>query len=246
LKKASSAQPADAAEDEGTPVGTTEVLESATIHSVEDGAVLATEVASVQPAGEPVLGTDEVRPTGGVEPVVETVDASTPMIEDQAPEENIAREHTYTDWETVPVSPSSSPVITAATADIARTLPIGPMVYSTREDANEIMLMLEKTMEKVCKWSERVEAETATTAGHEVTIWKRRLANFEESLKRKGTALTEAEKGQGELRKALEAKDAELAKVQAELDAERRSCTNSKQLRRELREAQAEVKSLRR
>jgi predicted nucleic acid-binding Zn-ribbon protein len=89
------------------------------------------------------------------------------------------------------------------------------------------MLMLEKTMEKVCEWSARVEAQTTATAGREATIWKRRLANCEESLKRKGTALTEAEKGQTELRTALEAKDAELAKVRAEIDAERRSPTNA-------------------
>jgi hypothetical protein len=59
---------------------------------------LATEVATVQLAEEPVLGTDEVRPTDGVEPVVETVDAPTPMIE-QAPQENIAQGHTDTERE---------------------------------------------------------------------------------------------------------------------------------------------------
>jgi hypothetical protein len=55
---------------------------------------LATAVASVQPARDPILGTDEVRLTDDIEPVVETVDTPTPMIKDQAPEENIAREHT--------------------------------------------------------------------------------------------------------------------------------------------------------
>jgi hypothetical protein len=65
-------------------------------------------------------------------------------------------------------------------------------------------------------------------------------------LKRKVAALKESEKGQAELRKALEAKDAELAKVRVDLEAERRSRTNAKQLRRELREMQADVKSLRR
>jgi hypothetical protein len=176
---------------------------------------LATEVASVQSAGEPVLGTDEVQPTDGVEPVVETVDAPTPMIEDQAPEENFAQGHTDTERETIPVGPSSSPVSTEATADLATTTLARPTLRSTHEGANEIMLMLEKTMEKVCEWTERVEAQTPATANHEVTIWKRRLANCEESLKQKGTALTEAEKGQAELRKALE-----LAKVRAEMDAE--------------------------
>jgi hypothetical protein len=170
-------------------------------------------------ANTPQIGAGEA--DDDVDIIMEMVDTLTPMIEDQAPEENIAREHMDTERETVPVSPSSSPVTTEATTVVATTTPAGPTVHSTREDANEIMLMLEKTMEKVCEWSERVEAQTAAIAGREVAIWKRRLANCEESLKRKGTDLTEAEKAQAELRKALEAKDAKLAKVRAELDAER-------------------------
>jgi hypothetical protein len=59
-------------------------------------------------------------------------------------------------------------------------------------------------------------------------------------------ALSEAEDGRAELRKALEAKDTELAKVRAELDAERRKRTDVDTLREELRKAQADVKSLRR
>jgi hypothetical protein len=47
LKKAGSAQPVDAVEEEGRPGGTAKVLEPEPVHSVEDGAVLATEVASV-------------------------------------------------------------------------------------------------------------------------------------------------------------------------------------------------------
>jgi predicted translin family RNA/ssDNA-binding protein len=43
----------------------------------------------------------------------------------------------------------------------------------------------------------------------------------------------------------LEAKDAELAMVRAELEAERRKRTDVDKLREELREAQADVKSLR-
>jgi chromosome segregation ATPase len=43
----------------------------------------------------------------------------------------------------------------------------------------------------------------------------------------------------------LEAKDVELVTVRAELEAERRKRTNTEQLRRDLREAQAEAKSLR-
>jgi hypothetical protein len=45
-------------------------------------------------------------------------------------------------------------------------------------------------------------------------------------LKRKNAALSEAKKGQAELRKALETKDAELAKVRAELENERRKRTD--------------------
>jgi hypothetical protein len=46
-------------------------------------------------------GTDELQPTDGVEPFVETVDASTPMIRDHTPEEESARVHTDTEQETV-------------------------------------------------------------------------------------------------------------------------------------------------
>jgi hypothetical protein len=62
---------------------------------------LATEVASVQSTGEPILGTDEVWPTDGVEPIVEMVDAPTPMINDQALVEDIARDHMDIERETV-------------------------------------------------------------------------------------------------------------------------------------------------
>jgi hypothetical protein len=137
-----------------------------------------------------------VRPTDGAEPVVETVDTPTPMIEDQAPEEHATRDPTDTERETVPVSPPSSPVSTEATAVVARQVSTERTV---REQANEIRMMLETAMERVCAWSERVEAQTSETAGREATISKRRLANCEELLKRKGTALTEAEKGQAEL-----------------------------------------------
>jgi hypothetical protein len=60
-------------------------------------------------------------------------------------------------------------------------------------------------------------------------------------LKRKVAALTKAEKGQAELRKALEAKDTELSKVRADLDAERRNCTNMEQLRSQFRKAQVDA-----
>jgi hypothetical protein len=82
---------------------------------------------------------------------------------------------------------------------------------TVREQANEIMMLLETAMEKVCEWSKRIEAQIAGSAGHDVTVWKRRLTNCEESLKQKTASLTEAEKGQAELRQALEAKDTKLA-----------------------------------
>jgi hypothetical protein len=44
---------------------------------------LATGVADVQEPREPVLGTDAVQTTDGVEPVVEMVEAPMPMIGDQ-------------------------------------------------------------------------------------------------------------------------------------------------------------------
>jgi hypothetical protein len=59
LKKAGPTQPAEASEEEGRPGSMAKILEPRIVHSTEDGAVLATEVASVQ-IGELVLGTDEV------------------------------------------------------------------------------------------------------------------------------------------------------------------------------------------
>jgi predicted nucleic acid-binding Zn-ribbon protein len=93
------------------------------------------------------------------------------------------------------------------------------------------MSMLETTMERVCAWNERVEAHTSESAGREVMIWKKRLANYEELLRRKAASLTEAEKGQAELRQALVTKEVELAAARAELEAERRRRT-TKRLRR--------------
>jgi hypothetical protein len=75
------------AEDEGRLDDTVEILDPASVHSAEDGAVLATEVASVQEPRGPVLGTGEVRPTDGEEPFVETVDAPALNVEEHAPEE---------------------------------------------------------------------------------------------------------------------------------------------------------------
>jgi hypothetical protein len=33
------------------------------------------------------------------------------------------------------------------------------------------MMMLEKTMEKVCEWSERIEAQTSEAAQYDVALW---------------------------------------------------------------------------
>jgi hypothetical protein len=96
LKTGGPARPADAADVNERPGGTANVLETATVHCAEDDAVLATVVASVQEPVDPVLGTDEVQLTDGVEPVVETVDALTPMIADHMPEEESTRINTDT------------------------------------------------------------------------------------------------------------------------------------------------------
>jgi hypothetical protein len=132
------------------------------------------------------------------------------MIEDQTLEEEFARTTTDTEQETIPVSPPLTPVSTAATADVAEEVPADP---AAREKATEIMMMLETVMQKVCAWSERVKAQTSKTVERDVIIWKRRLENCEELLKPKSASLSEAEKGQVELRKVLEEKDAELGKV---------------------------------
>jgi beta-glucosidase-like glycosyl hydrolase len=117
---------------------------------------------------------------------------------------------------------------------------------TVREQTEEIMSLLEMAMEQVCAWSKRVEAQTSESAGCDVTMWKNRLANCEESLRQKKASLTEAEKGQAELRQALAAKEAELAASRAELADKRRERGSTDQLREELRRAQANVKSLRR
>jgi hypothetical protein len=80
----------------------------------------------------------------------------------------------------------------------------------------------------------------------EVTTLKRRLANCEEVLKQKVMSLTEAEKGQAELRKALAAKEAELVAVHQEAAEERRRGTDTNHLRERLRTAEADIRSLQR
>jgi uncharacterized protein (DUF2461 family) len=94
---------------------------------------------------------------------------------------------------TVPVDLSSSPDNAAPTIVVARH---PPAERSVREQANDIMMMLESAMEKVCVWDDRVEAQCLEMAEHDVAVWKRRFKNCEESLKRKTAALSEAEEGQ--------------------------------------------------
>jgi hypothetical protein len=206
---------------------------------------LATAVASVQEIGEPVLSTDEVRPpTQGEELVVQMV--GVPMLEaTQAPRE-ITQERLDTERETVLVSQPSSPVSTGATVVVAGGVPAGTQVPSTREDANEIMMMLEQMMVKVCERSERIEAQTSATAERDMQVWKRRLVICEEALKGKVAVLTEVEKEQVVFRPVMEAKDAELAKVWVELEAERRAHTNVEQLRSQLKDVEADVMSFKR
>jgi hypothetical protein len=114
LKTVDPAPLAEVAEVEDRSGSTAEFLETPTVHSAEDGAVLATEVASVQEVGEPVLSTDEVRPlTEGEGPIVETV--GTPTLEATQVPEEIAQEQAVIERETVLVSQPSSPASTAGT-----------------------------------------------------------------------------------------------------------------------------------
>jgi hypothetical protein len=77
----------------------------------------------------------------------------------------------------------------------------------------------------------------------EVTTLKRRLANCEEALKLKVMLLTETEKGQAELRKALAEKEAELVAVHQEAAEERRRGTDTNHLRGRLRTAEEDILS---
>jgi hypothetical protein len=67
LTETSSTQTTEAAEDEGRPTQTADNFASQPVHSAQENAVLATEVASVQRHEDPVPGTEEVRSTDGKE-----------------------------------------------------------------------------------------------------------------------------------------------------------------------------------
>jgi hypothetical protein len=179
---------AEVVEEERRPGSTTEILSAATVHSAEEGAVLAAEAASVQKKGTeiPVLATDEVQPpTEGEENVMETVGA--PKLGAPEAAATIAQGQEATQRveipmvakidespvnghqvDTVPVSQPSSPASIAATAVTTGGVKEKRQMPSTRADAEEIMPMLEQAMVKVCKWSEQIEAQTMATVEHDV------------------------------------------------------------------------------
>jgi hypothetical protein len=240
LTEAGSAQTADAAEDEGRPNQTADNFGARTIHSAEEGAVLATDVATVQIMATPIQGAEEVRSTNGREPVEGQVDT---QAEDHLPEANGQRKPVDTEWDTVPISPPSSPVSTAATVVAARQM---STTRPVREQKDEILALLGTVMKRIKAWSGRVEAETSEAVEADVTTWKKQLANCEEALRQKVASLTDAEKGQAELRKALATKEAELAAAQVEVVEQRRRCADTDHLQEELRVVEADVKSLKR
>jgi hypothetical protein len=69
LTEAGSAQTVDAAEDEGGPNQTADNFGARTVHSAEEGTVLATDMASVQIMATSVQGAEEVWSTNRREPV---------------------------------------------------------------------------------------------------------------------------------------------------------------------------------
>jgi hypothetical protein len=71
-------------------------------------------------------------------------------------------------------------------------------------------------------------------------------ANCEEALKRKVLSLTEAEKGQVELRKALAEKEVELVAAHKAAAEERRRGADTSHLRGKLRTVEEDIRSLQR
>jgi chromosome segregation ATPase len=101
-------------------------------------------------------------------------------------------------------------------------------------------------MDRVRAWNRPEEAQSSAAAEAEVMALKRRLANCEEALKLKVMSLTEAEKGQADLWKALAEKEAELVATHKEVAEERRRGADTNYLRRKLRIAEEDMKSLQR
>jgi uncharacterized membrane protein len=69
-------------------------------------------------------------------------------------------------------------------------------------------------MDRIRAWKGPADTQRVAMAEAEVTTLKQRLAHCEEALRHKVASLTEAEKGQVELRNALAAREAELVAVQ--------------------------------
>jgi arginine deiminase len=101
-------------------------------------------------------------------------------------------------------------------------------------------------MDQVRSWNGPEDAQLLAMAEAEVTALKQRIANCEEALKLKVVSLTEAEKGQAELLKALAEKEAELVAVHKEVAEERRRGADSNHLRGRLRTAEEDIRSLQR
>jgi hypothetical protein len=176
-----------------------EILMATTIHSTEDGVVLAAEAASVQKEilVEPIQSTTDMQPpTEGEEPDVEKVGAPTlGASEDAAPialgqaktrqtDEGMVVEinDSHVDEnrvDTVPVSPPSSPARTTAIAVTAGGMQAKTQIRRMHADADK--LMLEKTMEKVCESSKRIEAQTTITVERDVGAC---IVNCEDALRR--------------------------------------------------------------
>jgi hypothetical protein len=111
LRETSFAQTAEAAEEEGRPTQTADNFASQPVHSAQEDAVLATEVASVQRQEDPVLGTEEVRSTDGREGVPAPV--GTPE-ESQVHAAQETRNPADTERNTAALSSQSSPASTGA------------------------------------------------------------------------------------------------------------------------------------
>jgi DNA repair exonuclease SbcCD ATPase subunit len=115
-----------------------------------------------------------------------------------------------------------------------------------RDQWEEILALLGTAMDRVRTWSGPEDAQSSAPAEAEVTALKRQLANCEEALKLKVVSLTEAEKGQAELRKALAEKEAELVAAHKEVAEERRRGADSNHLWGRLRTAEEDIRSLQR
>jgi hypothetical protein len=233
LRETSSAQTAEAADDEGRPTQTADNFANQPVQKAPEDAVLATEVASVQRQEDLVPGTEEVRSTDGREGVPAPVDTPAGSQVQAAQETCNPAE---TERNTALLSSQSS---TASTA--ARRLAATRPVCGQRE---EILAILGTAMDRVRSWNGSVDAQLLAAAEAEIAALKRRLANCEEALKLKVVSLTEAEKGQVELRKALAEKEAELVAAHKEVAEERRRGASANHLRGKLRTAEEDIRSL--